>query len=239
MKKKVDVVILNRITCKLVFGLFFVCVFAGCPSQPTENLQVVTEIVFDQDLADELNEMAKLDQVAAYIPQGEHKDLSPEEWKAFKLKTFETHQRRLEELLNLHGFVGYDKAGKEGSNDFWLMTQHCDHDPEFQLSVLEKMKAEVEKDNASSSKYAMLVDRVNLNLGKQQVYGTQVSYDLDTCQAYSRNLADKEQVNVVRKQVGLDPLEVHLNEMATAHFTMNQARYVEMGITGPKLYAVE
>lgn len=239
MIRKVNLEMLRRFTGGLGCGLFLVCVFAGCPARPAENLQVVTEVVFDQDLADELNEMAKLDQVAAYIPQGEHKDLSPEEWKAFKLKTFETHQRRLEELLNLHGFVGYDKAGKEGSDNFWLMTQHCDHDPEFQLSVLEKMKAEVEKNNASSSKYAMLVDRVNLNLGKQQVYGTQVSFDLDTCQAYSRNLADKEQVNVVRKQVGLDPLEVYLNEMSTAHFTMNQARYVEMGITEPKLYKVD
>ena len=98
------------------------------------------------------------------------------------------------------------------------MTQHCDHDPEFQLRVLDEMKEEVANDNASPSNYAMLVDRVNLNLGKQQVYGTQVSYDLDICQAYSKNLADKEHVNLVRKQVGLESIEVYLNEKSTSHF---------------------
>ncbi len=165
MMKKVDLGMWRKKTFGLAYGVFLGCVFVGCQSEPAENPQVVAEVVFDQDLVDELNEMARLDQVAAYIPQGEYKDLSPEEWDAFKLNTFKTHQRRLEEILDLHGFVGYDKAGKEGSDNFWLMTQHCDHDPGFQLRVLEKMKEEVAKDNTSSSNYAMLVDRVNLNLG--------------------------------------------------------------------------
>ncbi len=77
------------------------------------------------------------------------------------------------------------------------------------------------------------------HLGKQQVYGTQVSYDLDFCQAYSKNLANKEQVNEVRKQVGLEPIAVYLNEMSKAHFKMNQERYIRLGVTGPKLYSVE
>lgn len=237
--KKVDIGMLRRKTCGLVYLVFFGCAIAGCQSEPAEIPQAVADVAFDQDLVDELNEMAKLDQVAASIPQGEHQDLSPEEWKAFKLSTFETHRQRLEEIFDVHGFVGYDKAGKEGSGNFWLITQHSDHDSEFQLRVLEKMKQEVMNDNASSSKYAMLVDRVNLNLGEQQIYGSQVAYDQEICQAYSRDLANKEQVNAVRKQVGLEPIEVYLNEMSDIHFTMNQEWFLKRGITEPKLYSVD
>jgi hypothetical protein len=56
--------------------------------------------------------------------------------------------------------------------------------------VLEKMKVEVDRGNADPSYYAMLVDRVNINTGKPQVYGTQVTYKTDLCQAYPLPLAD-------------------------------------------------
>ena len=104
--KKVDLGMLSRQTFGLVYGVFIGCVFVGSDPNPAGNPQVVAEVVFDQDLVDELNEMARLDQVAAYIPQGKHKDLSPEEWDAFKLNTFETHQRRWNRFSICMGLSG-------------------------------------------------------------------------------------------------------------------------------------
>ena len=75
MMKKVDLGMLSRQTLVLVCGVFLGCC-VGCQSEPAEKPKVVAEVVFDKDLVDELNEMARLDQVAAYIPQGKHKDLS-------------------------------------------------------------------------------------------------------------------------------------------------------------------
>lgn len=222
-----------------VYGIVFGCILIGCQTESEHLSKVEVEVAFDQELANELKNMAKLDQIAAYIPQGEHKKLSPEEWADFKLATFEKNRQRLEQLFKQIGFIGYDRAGKEGSDNFWLMVQHCDHAPEFQQRVLEEMKKEVANGNATANKYAMLVDRVQVNLGNQQVYGTQVSYDLDSCQAYSKNLANPEQVNRLREQVGLEPLEVYLNDMSKAHFTMNKERYIQLGIKGPTLYPVE
>lgn len=203
---------------------------------PVVEKTIDSAIELNQALVDELEEMARLDQVAAGIPQGQYKSLSDVQWMAFKRETFETNQLRLEEIFEKHGFVGYDVAGVNGSNHFWLMTQHCDHVPEFQVRVLDKMKIEVEAGNADPSRYAMLVDRVNLNTGKQQIYGTQVGYDTDKCQAFVKNLADADAVNELRSAVGLQSIEDYLDSMSLAHFEMNKERYLEIGITVANLY---
>ena len=40
------------------------------------------------------------------------------------------------------------------------------------------MKIEIDKRNAEPSNYGLLVDRVQLNIGEPQVYGTQVIYNI-------------------------------------------------------------
>ncbi|MFD2200873.1 DUF6624 domain-containing protein [Shivajiella indica] len=190
----------------------------------------------DLDLAIELKKMAEIDQIAAYIPQGKYKELTSEQWIAFKDSVFSTHQVRLKEIFDKYGFVGFDLAGEEGSSNFWLMVQHSDHDPEFQKVVLEKMKIEVDKGNADSRNYALLFDRVQLNTGQAQIYGTQVDYNMEICQAFPKNLADSVNVNKRRKEMGLQPLEEYLNDMTLMNFEMNKEFYAKKGIMAPKLY---
>ena len=98
---------------------------------------------FNQNLTNELKRMKKVDQIAAYIPQGEYTKMSEIEWNSIKDSVFVTHQKRIEEIFNEFGFVGYDLAGKDGSDNFWVIVQHSDHLPKFQMKVLEKMKEQV------------------------------------------------------------------------------------------------
>jgi hypothetical protein len=98
------------------------------------------------------------------------------------------------------------------------------------------MRGEVEKGNASPSDYALLTDRVNLNTGTKQIYGTQVAYNTKTGQAYPKPLKDSANVNERRKAMGLDPIEAYLNRMTEMHFEMNKESYVKQGVTEPKLY---
>jgi len=192
----------------------------------------------NQPLADSLAEMVKVDQIAAYIPTGKYKELSPADWQHFKDSVFGTHQAILEKMFNRYGYPGYDLVGKEGSQHFWLMVQHCDKQPAFQEKVLTAMKKQVDKGNADPKNYAYLVDRVMLNTGRKQVYATQVTYNLDSCQAIPRPLQDSATVNARRNKMGLPPVEEYLNGMSDMHFTMNKAMYEKKGITKPKLYVV-
>mgnify|MGYP000961775738 FL=1 len=119
------------------------------------------------------------------------------------------------------------------------MVQHCDFDPDFQKEVLQQMKIEVDKGNALSRNYGLLVDRVNLNTGEKQIYGTQITYNRKTGQAYPRDLEDSLNVNKRRKSVGLEPIEVYLNKMTNRHFQMNKEDMIKRGITEPKLYELK
>ena len=222
-----------------IYGILILTILIiGCKEGNKEK-QTLNQTEFNQELANELRRIGEIDQIAAYIPQGKYKKLSQEEWNAFKDSVFTTHQKRIEEIFNEYGFVGYDLVGEKGSQDFWLVVQHSDHNPEFQKEVLEKMKIEVDKGNADSKSYALLVDRVKLNTGQKQIYGTQVDYNLKLAQAYPKRLADSLNVNERRKSVGLEPLEVYLNKMSEMHFEMNKEGYIKNGINNPKLYATD
>jgi len=131
----------------------------GCKNKSPEVNRTEKKVVFNQELADELKQMAEVDQIAAYIPQGKYKELSQEAWNAFKDSVFTTHQKRLNQIFEKYGFVGFDLASENGSNNFWLMVQHSDHVPDFQKKVLEQMKIQVEKGNAFPGNYGLLVDQ--------------------------------------------------------------------------------
>jgi hypothetical protein len=193
------------------------------------------KIEFNQKLADELKTMAEVDQIAAYVPQGKYKQWSTEKWDNFKDSVFTTHKKRLEEIFENVGYPGYSLVGEKGSQNFWLMVQHCDSDPAFQSRVLEKLKIEVDNKNADGSNYGLLTDRVKINTGEKQVYGTQVSYN-SLGQAYPKDLADSVNVNKRRAEVGLEPIEEYLNMMTQMHFEMNKEYLKSKGITKPILY---
>jgi hypothetical protein len=196
------------------------------------------EIAFNQELADELKAMAEMDQIAAYIPQGKYTAWSQERWDAFKDSVFTTQRLRLEEIFEAFGYPGYDLVGKDGARHFWLMAQHSDSDPEFQARVLEKLKKEVERNNADGSYFGLLTDRVRINRGEKQIYGTQVTYN-SYGQAYPRDLADSVNVNKRRAEVGLEPLKEYLNRMTQMHFEMNKEYLLSKGITEPRLYRTD
>jgi hypothetical protein len=195
--------------------LWIVFLVFSCKEDPSQSDSTHRKVEFNQILADELKSMAEIDQLAAsnFVPPTTYSHLSLEEWESFQDSVYTTHQLRLKEIFKEHGFVGFDLAGEEGSRNFWLMAQHSDQYPQFQKEVLKKMKMEVDKKNADSSIYGLLVDRVKINTGQPQIYGTQVDYKMNPCQAFPKNLVDPENVNKRRKEIGLQPIEEYLNMM--------------------------
>ena len=223
---------MNRLLFSLTIfsGLSLIgCQQAGNQDSDTKKIE------FNQGLADELKTMAEIDQLAAYIPEGKYKQWTQGRWEKFQDSVFTTHKARLEKIFNEFGYPGYDLVGSEGSNNFWLMVQHSDRDIDFQSRVLEKLEIEVENKNADGSNYGLLTDRVKINKGEKQIYGTQVTYNAQG-QAYPKPLLDSVNVNKRRAEVGLDPLEEYLNMMTLMHFEMNKDNLKTRGINEPKLY---
>ncbi len=193
---------------------------------------------YNQGLVDSLTSWVIIDQIAAKPAAGKYKTMSEKKFRDFQDSVFAAHQTLVIKVFDKYSYPGYDQVGKKGSNNFWLLVQHCDEQPKFQQQVLAAMKKEVDKGNADPVNFAYLTDRVRLNVGQKQLYGTQLAYNTDSCQAIPRLLADSLNVNQRRKSLGMEPVEAYLNQMSQLHFMMNKSNYEKAGISGPKLLKV-
>ena len=119
----------------------------------------------------------------------------------------------LKKLFKEYGFLGIEEVGEQGSSNFWLMMQHCDTDPKFQEEVLAEMKKHIERKNANPSNYAYLIDRVNVNTNKPQIYGTQMKLNHDQTSYEPKPVIDPENLNKRRAEVGLGTIEEYIETM--------------------------
>ncbi len=146
------------------------------------------------------------------------------------------HQQQIQALFEKYGYLGYKEVGKEGERDFWIVAQHADNNIPFQQQMLAAMKEELTQQNADSAHYAMLEDRVNVNLNKPQRFGSQVTYN-QLGQAIPKiGLQDSLNVESLRATYQMPTFKEYYNSMTQAHFEMNKAYLQEQGILEPKLY---
>ncbi len=78
----------------------------------------------------------------------------------------------LKRIIEAHGWPDASKVGTEGALAAWLTVQHADLDPAFQHRCLELMERSP-KGTVPRSHIAYLTDRVAVNEGRPQGYGTQ------------------------------------------------------------------
>ena len=164
------------------------------------------------DLVYMIDSLYKADQDCAII--------KPSDSAAAKYqRVIRTNFPLIQSILNKHGFPGYDIVGKEGSANYFLLVQHSDFNVDFQKRALKLMKKQVDKKNASGSTYAFLVDRIELNSGKQQIYGTQVQMGRSGTKL--KLCIDTLNLDKRRKAVGLMPIKEYLQQCDETFKEMN------------------
>ncbi|MBC9914283.1 DUF6624 domain-containing protein [Chitinophaga varians] len=215
---------------KVISLLTITMIWSSCAVRLTDDKKTA--------IKNELADMVKEDQIAADIKKGPYKDYTTGQWNHFKDSVYAIHQQRLAAIFKQYGFPGFNMVGKDGSTNFWLLVQHCDKFPEFQTKVLKAMNKEVKKQNANPNNYAYLFDRVQINAGRKQLFGTQIAYQVTTTgKAFPRNgLLDSANVDKIRKEYTLPPLKDYLNQVTEMHYEMNKKHYQEMGVMKPDLY---
>jgi hypothetical protein len=133
-------------------------------------------------------------------------------------KTDSLNFYNLRKTFDEYGYPNYDLVGQDASHNFWLLVQHQDLHPDFQEEVLNKMKVEADKGKAYLLDYAYLVDRVKVNTGQLQIYGSQMTLNSTETSYEPRPVIDPEKLNERRKSVGLDPIENYIEVMNTRYF---------------------
>ena len=162
-----------------------------------------------------------------------------EAWRIFTLERDSVglaNQQKIKKLNSKYGYLGFDKIGEEYSKKFWITIQHADNDIQFQQKMLKGLGKEVKKNNAEKSNYAMLEDRIAINLNQKQRFGSQLTYN-KAGQAIPKNgLLDSLNVDILRIKYNLSPFKEYYNLMSTLHFEMNKDIFLKQGRKGPKLY---
>nr|WP_315147783.1 DUF6624 domain-containing protein [uncultured Flavobacterium sp.] len=162
-----------------------------------------------------------------------------EAWKIFEMMRDSVgleNQKKIKKIYSKYGYLGYDKIGKEYSRKFWITIQHADNDIKFQQEMLKELAKEIDKNNAEKSNYAMLEDRIAINLNQKQRFGSQVTYN-KAGQAIPKNgLIDSLNVDNLRINYNLPPFKEYYNSLTTNHFEMNKDYFLKKGIKEPKLY---
>jgi hypothetical protein len=211
----------------------------ACKEAKTETIpkeQIALEVRFDQELVTALEKMTEVDQLYAGIPQGKHEG-DWDAWMILRDSVNRSHQKFIKNIIDTSGYPGFDRVGEAGESDFWIMVQHSDFDPAWQEEVLALLKVEAKAKNASPAHVGLLTDRVRVNTGRPQLYGTQRHFN-DLQQAYIKDLEDREHVNERRAALGMETLEEYLNEATLFHFEINKEHFKKEGITTPILYTV-
>ena len=79
----------------------------------------------------------------------------------------------LKDVVAEHGWPRRSVVGEGAASAAWLLVQHADADPLFQLQALRMMEPLVAEGEVSGRDFAYLTDRVGLKLTGKQRYGTQ------------------------------------------------------------------
>ena len=122
----------------------------------------------------------------------------------------EANTEWLKGVVAERGWPTISAVGEEASFAAWLLVQHADADPAFQLDALRLMEPLVVSGEVSKSNYAYLYDRVMLKLAGKQRYATQVRCR-DGIRA-PQPLEDEANVDRLRSEVGLPPVSEYIEQ---------------------------
>jgi len=169
---------------------------AGHPMDFVADELTVTKEVLDPEkirAITDLEAMGESDQ--------RHRSMHSMDAAAWALQTpiDEANMARLAKIIERYGWPGARFAGTQGSRNAFLVLQHADL--ESQQKYLPLVRDAVAKKDALPSELAMLEDRVRVDRGQPQIYGTQAK------DGAFAPIEDEANVDRRRAAVGLMPLE--------------------------------
>lgn len=144
--------------------------------------------------------MTKMDQTLRFEGAKANKSLKKRQLGPYNFLVYimdQVHNLKIHRIIDVYGYPSVRTIGRDGMSAFWLLVQHQDFDLELQKECLAKC-------DFSKTDAAYLTDRVLVNQGKDQVYGTQFTGALDRKgNPIPRPIKNMKGLDKRRKEVGL------------------------------------
>ncbi|GAA3392968.1 DUF6624 domain-containing protein [Cryptosporangium minutisporangium] len=119
------------------------------------------------------------------------------------------HGDRLAEIMARHGWPTAGLVGEEAARCAWKIAMHADRQLDVQRRALALLEEAVAAGEGSPRDLAMLRDRVRVNEGRPQIYGTQIAGVVDGAPV-PWPVADPERMDELRAEVGLASFAEHV-----------------------------
>jgi len=119
--------------------------------------------------------------------------------------------KNLKKIIAEHGWPNKELVGTNGVSAAFLIVQHSP-DSNFQESMLANLnKSYKSNEGISGQQLALLIDRVLINQGKKQLYGTQ--FDIENNMVTFKPIKDKKIVDKLRAEMKMPPLAFYKKMM--------------------------
>ena len=117
---------------------------------------------------------------------------------------------RLKEIIIESGFPTRQLVGKDAMQGIFLMIQHSDGDKEWQKAQLPNIEKAVKQGDMDGQSYAYLYDRIKINGGEKQLYGTQFkNVDPINEKVELADTDDIESLDARRMEFGMMPIQMY------------------------------
>ena len=159
--------------------------------------------IIHSDIANSLVEMAKKDQAMRFSVQDSNTH------KKIDKNIDRENLKQLKEIVAKIGWPTKSTVGEIAAHAAWLIVQHGDFDVEFQKECLSLMK---KSDDICNVYVAYLTDRIEVNEGREQIFGTQFHMN-DSGEIEPRPIKNIEELDKRRQEVGMSGFEEYRNKM--------------------------
>lgn len=122
----------------------------------------------------------------------------------------------LKELVSREGWPTRARVGAEAANSAFLILQHAVHDPAFQRMMLDTISQAYQRGEVDGQSYALLYDRVTVQSGGKQRYGSQAQ--IRSGRIVFDPIEDSAKVDSLRASVGLPPLAEYRRVLDSVYF---------------------
>jgi len=122
----------------------------------------------------------------------------------------EINRNHLKLIFEEYGFPTKALIGKDAMRGIFFIIQHADGDKEWQKNQLPKLEQAAKNGDLSKQNYAYLFDRIKVNEGSPQKYGSQFkTVDREKGIAILQETEDIEYLNQRRREMGMMPIEIY------------------------------
>ncbi|MFD8998685.1 DUF6624 domain-containing protein [Streptomyces abikoensis] len=119
------------------------------------------------------------------------------------------HGDRLAEIMDELGWPTAGLVGADAARAAWLIAQHADRQLGVQRRALRLLEEAVAAGAAGPRELAFLRDRVLVNDGRKQIYGTQIA-GVENGSPVPWPCEEPERVDELRAAVGIEPFAAYV-----------------------------